>query len=180
MAQIYQPEEDSYLLSEVLKEILPSLLKKNPDLNFLEIGPGSGIQLETVLKSGVKKGNISALEINPDAVSHCKSLGFNCIKSDLFEKAVGKKNIIIFNAPYLPKNELEPEDSSLATTGGSEGGEIVTRFLSQAKKHLAVDGKIYLLVSSLTKNIGWQGFNKKIVGEKKIFFEKLIVYELTL
>ncbi len=45
MTLIYSPEDDSYLLSKTLKEILPRQIKKNPFLKFLEIGSGSGIQL---------------------------------------------------------------------------------------------------------------------------------------
>ena len=33
MISIYQPAEDSYLLSETLKKEIPKILKKNPD-NF--------------------------------------------------------------------------------------------------------------------------------------------------
>ena len=44
---MYQPAEDSYLMSRILKEKLPEILKENPDLRFLEIGTGSGIHLET-------------------------------------------------------------------------------------------------------------------------------------
>ena len=70
MSEIYQPAEDSFLLSEILKEIL-----KDPDITVLEIGCGSGIQLQTILKTGVK--NIFSCDLNPEAVKHCKKLGFN-------------------------------------------------------------------------------------------------------
>ena len=85
MNPIYQPAEDSYMMSRILKEQLPGLLEKNPDLKFLEMGAGSGIHLETTYNSGVKKENIFSSDINKNAVVHCNSLGFNCIHSDLFE-----------------------------------------------------------------------------------------------
>ena len=58
MASIYQPAEDSYLMSRILKEQLPELLNKNLNLRFLEIGVGSGIHLQTASRLGVKKENI--------------------------------------------------------------------------------------------------------------------------
>lgn len=68
MPEIYSPLEDSYFMSKILKRKLPKLLKKNKNLKVLEIGAGSGINLQTAENSGVKKENISSCDINPDAV----------------------------------------------------------------------------------------------------------------
>lgn len=178
MSEIYSPEEDSYLLSEVLKKELPKLLKENPNITFLEIGCGSGIQLQTALNVGVKKENIFAVDINPEAVKYCKKLGFNCIISNLFENVKDKYNIIIFNPPYLPEDKHESRDSKLATTGGKKGGEIINKFLNSVKKYLNIQGKVFLLTSSLTKKINFKEFQLKILATKKIFFEELYVFEL--
>jgi release factor glutamine methyltransferase len=179
MPSIYQPSEDSYLLSEILKQELPNLLEKNPDLRFLEIGAGSGIHLETAFTSGVKRENIFSGDINQKAVDHCSLLGFHCIHSDLFQKIGGKFDLIIFNPPYLPDDKNEPADSKLATTGGVKGSEIINEFLVQAKKHLKKDGKIFLIISSLTKDLRFTGYKKKEIGCEKMFFETLCVLELT-
>ena len=178
MRSIYSPEEDSYLLSRILKKKIPKLVKKNPDLKFLEIGSGSGIQLQTAFDSGIKKENIFSCDVNPQAVKECKKLGFNCIKSDLFEKINGKFDLIVFNPPYLPLDEREPEDSRIATTGGEKGSEIINKFLKQAKNYLKKDGKIFLVSSSLTKGLDFSGYKKKKIGEEKLFFEKLSVFEI--
>ena len=98
--EIYEPGEDSYLLSKILSSEIPKLIKEDAELNFLEIGAGSGINLETALKAGIKKKNILGTDINPEAVKYCKSLGFRCIKSDLFKKIKGKFSIIAFNPVY--------------------------------------------------------------------------------
>lgn len=169
--EIYLPLEDSYLLSETLKKQI-----KNLDIKFLEIGIGSGIQLQTAKHLGIK--NIFGADINPGAVKHCKSLGFDCIQSDLFENIKGKFDIIAFNPPYLPLDKREPKSSQLVTTGGKKGSEIINKFLKQAKKHLAKDGRIFLLTSSLTKAINWLDYKKKILAKKKLFFEELFVWEL--
>ena len=178
MSEIYLPDEDSYLLSEILKKQIPKLLYKNKNLKFLEIGCGSGIQLQTAFDSGIKKENIFSCDINEEAANHCNKLGFKCVKSDLFSNISGKFDVIAFNPPYLPLDSKEPESSRIATTGGKNGSEIINKFLKQAKKHLAKNGRIFLVASSLTKNINLSGYKKKILDSKKLFFEELFVWEL--
>ena len=179
MSLIYSPEEDSYLLEEVLIKELPKMLKENSNLKFLEIGIGSGIQLEAAKKVGIKNENIFGVDVNIDAVKHCNNLGFNCFESDLFENVQGKFDVVAFNPPYLPEDkEIEDAESKLITTGGKTGSEIINKFLIQAKEHLNSKGKIFLLNSSLTKEIEWLNYKKKKVAEKKLFFEKLFVWEL--
>lgn len=180
MSLIYSPEKDSFLLKKVLIKKIPFLLKRNQNLKFLEMGIGSGILLDAAKISGIKKENIFGVDINFDAVKHCKNLGFNSVQSNLFEKIKGEYDLIIFNPPYLPLEFLEDEESKLITTGGKNGSEVINEFLIQSKKYLNKNGKIFLLVSSLTKKIDWNGFKKKLLIKEKIFFEELKVYELTL
>ncbi len=177
---IYIPSEDSYLMSRILKEQLPSLLEENPDLRFLEIGAGSGIHLETAYSLGIKKENIFSSDIDKNSVSHCNLLGFNCVHSDLFENIKGKYNIIIFNPPYLPEDSREPKDSRLATTGGKKGNEIILGFLNEAKNYLERDGRIFLITSSLAEDVDFDklGYKAKEVGCEKLFFERLCIWEL--
>ncbi len=176
----YQPAEDSFLMSRILKEKLPELLKENPDLKFLEIGAGSGIHLETAKGLGVK--NIFSSDINSDSVNHCNSLGFNCIHSDLFENIIGRFDLIIFNPPYLPQDSREPKDSRTQTTGGKKGNEIILKFLQQAKNYLGKNGKIFLITSSLAENIDFEklNYNSKEIGCEKLFMERLCIWELTI
>ena len=179
---IYEPAEDSYLMSRILKERIPNILQLNPELKFLEIGAGSGIHLETVFSLGIKKENIFSCDIDKVAVSHCNVLGFNCVHSDLFQNIKGKYDLIIFNPPYLPRDKREPKDSQLATTGGKRGDEIILRFLEQAKNYLNKNGIIFLITSSLSPNIKFDklGYKEKEVGCEVLFFEKLCIWELKL
>lgn len=180
MSLIYSPEEDSYLLEKVIKKNIPKIIANNPKIKFLEIGIGSGIQLLAAEKSGIKKENILGVDINIEAVKKCKELGFSCVKSNLFENVKGKFDIIVFNPPYLPEDNLpEDEESKMITTGGKLGSEIINKFLIDAKPYLNDKGKIYLLVSSLTKDVDFLDYNKKILAKEKLFFEKLVVYQLS-
>jgi len=180
--EIYSPEEDSFLLSEVIeKEINKIKSKKN--IAFLEIGIGSGIQLQTALKSGLLPNNILGVDINQKAVDECRELEFNCINSNLFSKIPKNKtfDLIVFNPPYLPEDKREPLNSKVSTTGGKKGSEIINEFLRQAKNYLSGKGEILILTSSLTKDINWQkesyGY-KKLLSKRKLFFEELYVWKL--
>jgi len=167
-------------MSRILRERLPGMLKKNPNLKLLELGAGSGIHLETASKLGIKKENIFSSDINIRAVNHCDALGFNCIHSDLFENIDGKFDLIIFNPPYLPEDKKEPKDSQLATTGGKKGDEIILKFLRQAKNCLTRDGKIFLITSSLSPKISFEefGYREKEIGCENLFFERLCIFEI--
>ncbi|MBS3172482.1 methyltransferase [Candidatus Woesearchaeota archaeon] len=166
---IYEPAEDSYLLEEQVRKYVKKGMK------VLDVGTGSGIQAEAA-----KEAKILALDINQECVDFVRKKGINCVKSDLFEKINEKFDLIIFNPPYLPEDEEEPEDSKLLTTGGKKGNEILIRFFSQVKKYLNKDGKILIVFSSLTpdvdKIIRKYGFKYKKLSEQKIPFETLYVY----
>ena len=182
MSEIYELAEDSFLLSDTLKKEIPKLLKKNKNLKFLEVGCGSGINLQTASNLGVKKENIFGTDINGKAVTHCKKLGSNCFKSDLFSNIKGRRfDVIVFNPPYLPLDKREPKSSRLATTSGKKGNELTLRFLKQAKIYLNKKGKILIITSSLSSKINFKaiGYKTKEIAHKKLFFERLSVVELS-
>ena len=96
-----------------------------------------------------------------------------------------KFDFIIFNPPYLPEDKREPEESKLQTTAGKKGYELILRFLDEAKHHLTKNGKIIILFSSLSKPLvikkhAKKKYKLKLLNKKKIFFEELYVYEITL
>lgn len=171
---IYKPSDDSYFLSEFLKKYL----KKNKISSYLDMGTGSGILSETVSKF-INKKNILTADINPKSIKLLRSKNFNSIKTNLFDKIKENFNLITFNAPYLPLDSREPKDSQIATTGGKRGDEISIKFIKQAKKHLNKNGKILLLISSLTPIDKIKKFKYKIVARKKIFMEELLILEFT-
>ncbi len=172
MSEVYQPDEDSYLLQSVTKKL--NVTKKE---KILDMGAGTGIQGEVFIEKGIPPKNVTFVDINSQAINYLKKHfpKSKIIKSNLFAKVKGKFNIIVFNPPYLPEDKREPKPSRIATTGGKVGGELINKFLVQAKKHLTKKGKILLLVSSLTKGINLKGYNKKLLAKKKLFFEELKV-----
>jgi len=165
---IYEPREDSYLLQKYVKKYAKG--------KVLDLGSGSGIQAKTALENTKE---VLAADIDKEAVEYCKKQGIKTVKSNLFSNIKGKFNLIIFNPPYLPDEDLEDNESKLCTTGGIEGHEMVEEFLKQAKSHLEKEGKILLIYSSLTKNIpaifGNHSYKHKVLESKKFFFEKIFV-----
>lgn len=182
--EIYSPAEDSYLLSESIKEFLKDKSKnKYKSIKILDMGSGSGILTTICKKLGFK--NILAADISEEAVEHLKKQKIKTIRSNLFSKISKKQkfDLIIFNPPYLPEHKYDKKPD---TTAGKKGYELIIRFLKQARNHLEKDGVILLLFSSLSKpkiiknKTKQLGYNLKLLNSKKLFFEELYVYELTI
>ena len=175
MANIYEPSDDSFFFSEFLEKYLKEL---EGEIEYLDLGTGSGILAKTASKI-LEKSEIIVTDINLKAVELLRKKGFNSIQSNLFSNINSKFDLITFNAPYLPRDDREPKNSRIATTGGERGDEISIEFLEQARKHLNPEGKILLLISSLTPQDRIAKFGPQEVARKKIFMEDLIILEFS-
>jgi len=174
---VYEPSDDTFLM---LKNI-----KIGKGENVLDMGTGSGIIGISCAKLGA---NVTSADINPYAVELAeKNAGLNnvdikVVESDLFERIKGKFDVIVFNPPYLPtsKNERTDEEINSAWDGGEEGSQVVLEFLKNFRKYLKKNGRCYLLVSSLNKKAlkRIEKLNGILIGEKKLFFESLKVFQL--
>jgi release factor glutamine methyltransferase len=173
---IYEPREDSFLLEKEVR-----LCVKNK--TFLDMGAGSGIQSRAARDSGAK--SVLAVDINPECVKEIKRQKIRALKSDLFSNIKEKFDIIAFNPPYLPESSLEDKESSIVTTGGKKGDEIILRFLKDAPRHLSKNGFILLLVSSLTPKkkilslLNKKSLNYQTLSSEKLFFEQLEVWRVS-
>ena len=172
---IYQPAEDSLLLEKFVK-------KYSKGKKVLDMGSGSGIQALAALNFGARE--VLAVDIDIEAVKSLKKKRLNVLRSDLFENVIGRFDLIIFNPPYLPFDLRENSESALATSGGEKGDEIIVRFLSKASDFLTENGRILLVVSSLTpldrinKIIRRNVFKKRVLAREKFFMEELGVWKL--
>lgn len=172
---VYEPAEDSELLLETLEKM------KIKNKKILEIGCGTGLVSIFLAMSN----HVTCVDINPEAVKLTKEnaelnkVRLECFQSDLFENVTGKFDMIIFNPPYLPTSDkIEGKET------WQDDGQI-EKFISQANPFLEKDGKILLLISSLTGKervldlFEKNGFKAKIINKKKIDWEELMIIEAT-
>src|SRR3989304_2329730 len=127
---------------------------------ILDIFSGSGCIGIAVLKSS-ESACVDFVDISKDAISQIKiNLNLNKIpenrykiyQSNLFEKLKGKKYDFIFaNPPYVAldrigevQKEVLKKDPHVALFAGKDGMLIIEKFLSQVKKYLKPDGKIFM------------------------------------
>jgi len=176
MSLVYQPAEDSILLESVIK-------KYSKSKSVLDICTGTGILAISALKNNAR--SVTAVDINKEALSSIKDKKIKLIHSNLFQKVKGKFDLIICNPPYLPEDKNEDKESSLATSGGEKGDEFIIKFLNKSVKHLNKGGIILLLLSSLTpreriiKIMNKLNLKSKSIAQKRLFFEKLEVLEIS-
>src|SRR3989344_5449295 len=146
---IYEPAEDSFLLESIISKYANNKV-------VLDVGTGSGILADKAKKSGAK--SVLATDTNKEAVASVKSRNIKSIQSNLFQKVVGKFDLIICNPPYLPEDKMEDKESKTITTGGKKGDEFILKFLNQSMQSL--------------------NLSHKVIASKKLFFEKLEIWEI--
>jgi HemK-related putative methylase len=176
---MYEPSEDSFFFQNYLRSYLASL-DLLEGFSVLDMGSGSGILAETCV-GFIQKKDIICVDLQYDCVKSLRKKGFATIHSNLFREVPRERkyDLILFNAPYLPQDRAEEKQSQIETTGGKRGDEVSLKFLRQSKKFLKQNGKILLLVSSLTPMDKLEKFNPRIVARKKIWFEELLILEIS-
>ncbi len=169
---VYEPLEDSELLAEALEQDMKS------GLVVLDMGCGCGLLGMIAARAGC---DVTAVDANPEAIrlaslnAKLNDVKIECLVSNLFEKINARFDIIVFNPPYLPdKDDVK----------GSEiwsNRNVIEDFIEKAAGHLRPNGRILLLVSSLTPTsdvidrLARAGFNAEIVAQRKVPWEVLSV-----
>ena len=183
---VYEAEEDTFLLLDVLK----NTLKYKKDLKVCEVGVGSG-EILSNLEKVYPENKYFGTDINSDAIELTNSRmdEANLVEGNLLEPFKETFDVIYFNTPYLPCEDKEKfEDLSMkdkAIYGGKHGYEVIEEFILQINDKLENNGEVYILFSSLSnqeyieKLLTFLCFEFKIVAKKKISFEELIVMRIT-
>ena len=174
---MYVPSEDSYLLAKSVKEYSGK--------RALEIGVGSGIAFEELQKNfelvvGTDL-HVQSLRYARHNIRFRNNLTICCNMSAPIRC---KFDLIVSNPPYLPNLSTEIQ-KDLPVDGGLTGIEWSIKFLELTLPKLEPTGKILLLLSSFS-NIEKVGlfvqklkFAKKIVNQRKLFYETIKVFELS-
>ena len=174
--EVYEPGEDSYLM---LKQV-----EVTGGERLLEMGSGTGVISLHAAKAGAV---VTAADINPHAVECTRGnaarngLEMEVVLSDLFENIEGTFDTIVFNPPYLAGDSSTTSWAEKAWAGGEEGSEVATRFLGEAWKHIAPNGKVYMILSSLggLRNVlraAKDRYTAEMLEEEHMFFESMFAY----
>ncbi|MEM2925524.1 MAG: class I SAM-dependent methyltransferase [Methanocellales archaeon] len=167
---VYPPSEDTFLL---LKAALEEVKRGE---FVLEIGTGCGI-IANFLK---EKARVIATDINPHAVKCAKANGIEVVRTDLLAglKPQRQFDVIIFNPPYLPESESNGSWLGKAWSGGRV---LIDRFLNETPNYLNENGRILLVVSSITgvedvkERMQSLGFKINQIARERYFFEEIMV-----
>lgn len=178
--EVYEPAEDTFLFAENLQ-----VGRRD---RVLEIGTGTGL---IAIIASKQCSTVIATDVNPHAIDCAiknlianKSYNVELRKGDLFKPVQDEKfDLILFNTPYLPTDENEKVDDELdaAWDGGSDGREVIDRFLDGLKDHLNPGGRVQLVQSSLSdidktiEKLNEIGLDASVTASEKCFFEEVVV-----
>lgn len=174
---VYSPAEDSLLLLEVASTEITAADR------VLEVGVGSGYVISRLPVCT----QIMGTDCNPHAAMITHRTGVPVVRTDLAAGLRGSFDLILFNPPYLPTLPEDRIDDWLeyALDGGITGRKVIKRFLVEIKSLLSPQGRVLLLISSLTgvdecKNLFLSlGWDFQVAGSQNVEGgEKLLVYRL--
>ncbi len=168
--------------SETIIEQVLDIYKNKSNLNFLEIGIGSGCIALSILKE--KKSFLATgVDLSRDCIEICRynanNLGvgdrIKLMKSDVDNLNFRKYDFIISNPPYIKKydfNKLSEEvknyEPKLALDGGLEGLSVIRKVIKKSAELIKTNGKLILEIGYDQK-----ASVKKILNENNFYINKV-------
>ena len=166
----------------IIEQILHIYDTKN-NLNFLEIGIGSGCIGLSVLKEK-KSFKATGLDLSQDCIEICRynanKLGVSdrlkLLKSDIDNLIFRKYDFVVSNPPYIKKfdlNKLNREvinyEPKLALDGGLEGLSVIRKVIKKSSELIKKNGKLIL-------EIGYDQSLpvKRMLNENNFYINKII------
>ena len=147
--------------TEVIIEQILQIYKHKKNLNFLEIGVGTGCLILSILKE-MNSFRGKGIDLSKDCIKICADnaikLGVNkrlkLIKSDVDNLVGGKYDFIISNPPYVNKFDLKylnkevvNFEPKLALDGGLDGLSIIRKVIKKSSELIKKNGKLILEIA---------------------------------
>jgi len=168
---MYVPSDDTFLMADCIKQYSGRWA--------LEIGIGSGVLLNLLEKNFT---SVAGSDVDLRALLHCRGRsGAMLVCCDAAMAFTGMFDLIVSNPPYLPDDKVK----DTTVHGGPSGIETTIHFIRSALPLLARGGRMLFTVSSLAdpsaldQLVIEKKMSKKVVKEKRMFYETLSVVELS-
>ncbi|MFQ0814245.1 protein-(glutamine-N5) methyltransferase, release factor-specific [Brucella anthropi] len=155
-AETLEPRPDTEVLVELVIPALEALAVKNPTLELLDMGTGTGAIIVSLLHCfehahgiglDMAEGALAMARIN--AVANGVGDRFAALKSDWFDNVCGRFHLIVSNPPYIPhediaglSREVREHDPLAALDGGADGLNFYRALAQKAADHLYKDGTV--------------------------------------
>ena len=168
--------------SEIIIEEVLDIYKNKNNLNFLEIGIGSGCIALSILKE--KKSFLaSGVDLSRDCIKICRynanKLGvvnrLKLMKLDVDNLITHKYDFIISNPPYVKKfdlkklnKEVKDFEPRLALDGGLEGLSVIRKVVKKSSELIKTHGKLILEIGYDQKESV-----KKILNDNNFYINKI-------
>ena len=170
--------ETEILIEQVLKNY-----KNKENINFLEIGTGSGCIILSILKekkSFLGKGvdvSIDSLKVcNANANKLGVSSRLKLFKSDIDNFSLGKYDLIVSNPPYIKNLDLKKLDDGVAKyepkkalDGGLDGLSEIRKVIKKSSELVKNHGKLILEIAHDQKDEV-----KKILISNNFYINKVV------
>ncbi len=169
--------------TETIIEQVLDIYKNKNNLNFLEIGIGSGCIALSILKEK-KSFSATGIDLSRDCIEICRynanNLGvcnrIKLMKSDVDNLNFRKYDLIISNPPYIKKfdlkklnKEVKNYEPKLALDGGLEGLSVIRKVIKKSAELIKTNGKLILEIGYDQKVSV-----KKMLNENNFYINKVI------
>ncbi|GHJ84029.1 hypothetical protein NliqN6_0431 [Naganishia liquefaciens] len=199
---VYEPAEDSFILLDALEQDLERIRSSEPTI-CLEIGSGSGIASAFLANAvGPSTALFLSTDINPNAcsatqnTSHLNKVNINPVRASLVDpllariRAVRGVDVLLFNPPYVPTEELEllqtqqGADIGATWAGGLDGMKVTDIILDLLPELLQPRGVFYLVAVSennpqqICQTMKGRGFEAEVALKRRAGRELLHVLKI--
>ena len=168
--------------TELIVEQVLNIYKNKHNINFLEIGVGSGCIILSILKE--KKFFLGkGVDLSKDSIKICEknanklnvSNRLKLFKSDIDNFNLGKYDLIVSNPPYIKKFDLKNLDNdvsnfepNLALDGGLDGLSEIRKVIRTSSELIKLNGKLILEIAHDQKKMV-----KKILNDYGFYVNKV-------